>query len=104
MSFTVARRAREIGIRISLGAEANDVLRMMMREVALVMLIGIAIAIPAYMALARYIRSQLYGVESGNPLHIVAAALFLLVIGLIAGYIPSRRALRIDPVRVLRYD
>jgi predicted permease len=104
MSFTVARRAREIGIRISLGAQANNVLGMMMREVAIVMLLGIAIAIPAYMALARYIRSQLYGIEPGDPLHIAAAALFLLVIGLIAGYIPSRRALRVDPIRVLRYE
>ena len=104
MAFTVARRAREIGIRVSLGAQSSNVLGMMMREVVMVMLIGIAIAIPAYLALARYIRSQLYGIESNDPLYIAAAALFLLAIGLIAGYIPSRRALRIDPIRVLRYE
>ena len=104
MAFTVARRTREIGIRISLGAQANNVLGMMMREVVVVMLAGIAIAIPAYMGVARFIRSQLFGIEPGDPFHIAAAALFLLVIGLVAGYIPSRRALRVDPIRVLRYE
>jgi ABC-type antimicrobial peptide transport system permease subunit len=102
MTFTVARRAREIGIRISLGAQASNVLGMMMREVAVLMLAGIAIAIPAYMAVAGYIQSQLYGIEPEDPLHIAAAALSLLAIGLIAGYIPSRRALRVDPIRALR--
>jgi ABC-type antimicrobial peptide transport system permease subunit len=104
MTFTVARRAREIGIRISLGAQGRNVLRMMMGEVVLVMLSGIAIAIPAYTVLARFIRSQLYGIEPGDPIHIAAAALFLLLIGLIAGYIPARRALRVDPINVLRYE
>jgi predicted lysophospholipase L1 biosynthesis ABC-type transport system permease subunit len=104
MSFAVATRAREIGIRISLGAQATNVLGLMMREVAVVMLTGIAIAIPVYMALAHYIRTQLYGIEPADPIHIAAAALFLFAVGLIAGYIPSRRALRVDPIRVLRYE
>jgi putative ABC transport system permease protein len=104
MSFTVARRAKEIGIRMSLGAQTRNVLGMMMREVAFLMVSGIAIAIPAYIALARYIRSQLYGIEAGDPVNIAAAALFLLAIGLTAGYIPSRRALRVDPIRSLRYE
>jgi predicted permease len=104
MSFTVARRAREIGIRITLGAQPNNVFRMMMREVGILMLSGIAIAIPAYIALARYIRSQLYGIEPGDPLSIAAAAVLLLTIGLIAGYIPSRRAVRVDPIQVLRCE
>ena len=104
MAFTVARRAREIGIRISLGAQPTNVLGMMMREVTILMLSGIAIAIPAYLALASYIRTQLFGIEPGDPLHIAAATLFLLAIGLLAGYIPSRRALRIDPIRVLHYE
>jgi len=56
------------------------------------------------LALARYIRSQLFGIEPGDPVHIAAATLFLLAIGLLAGYIPSRRALRIDPIRVLHYE
>ena len=103
-AFTIARRAREIGIRISLGAQTSNVLGMMMREVAILMLSGIAIAIPAYLALASYIRTQLFGIEPGDPLHIAAATLFLLAIGLLAGYIPSRRALRIDPIRVLHYE
>src|SRR5262249_5737121 len=104
MSFTVARRAREIGIRLSLGAQAKNVLGMMMREVAILMLSGILIAVPAYIGLARYIRSQLFGIEAGDPINLAIAALFLLAVGLLAGYIPSRRALRVDPVRSLRYE
>jgi ABC-type antimicrobial peptide transport system permease subunit len=104
MSFVVAQRTREIGIRVSLGARGTHVLGMMMREVVFVMLSGIAIAIPIYVALASYMRSQLYGIEPTDPFYIGAAGLFLLAIGLLAGYIPSRRALRVDPIRVLRYE
>jgi predicted permease len=104
MAFTVTRRAREIGIRVSLGAQASNVLGMMMREVCIVMLAGIAIAIPVYIAIARFIRSQLYGIQPNDPFHIAAAAVALFVIGLIAGLVPSRRALRVDPIRVLRYE
>jgi predicted permease len=104
MSFVVTQRTREIGIRVSLGARGTHVLGMMMREVVFVMLSGIAIAIPIYVALASYMRSQLYGIEPTDPFYIGAAGLFLLAIGLLAGYIPSRRALRVDPIRVLRYE
>src|SRR4029453_11157349 len=104
MAFTVTSRTKEIGIRVSLGAQQSNVLGMMMREVAIVMLAGIAIAIPAYIGLSRFIRSQLYGVQSNDPFYIASATLFLLAIGLIAGYIPCRRALRMDPIHVLRYE
>jgi predicted permease len=104
MSFTVARRTREIGIRVSLGAQSKNVLSLMMREIVILIVIGIAIAVPAYLAVAGYIRSQLYGIAPNNPLNIAAATLTLLAIGLLAGYIPSRRALRIDPVSILRYE
>jgi len=104
MAFTVARRAKEIGIRVSLGAQAGDVVGMMMREVCAVMLAGIVIAIPLYIAIARVIRSQLYGIQPNDPFYIAGAAIGLFVIGLIAGYVPSRRALRVDPIRVLRYE
>jgi hypothetical protein len=99
MAFTVTRRAREIGIRVGLGAQASNVLGLMMREAATMIVIGIAIAIPVYIVLSGYIRTQLYGIEPGDPLHVAAAAAFLLAVGLIAG---SRRALRLDPIRVLR--
>jgi len=104
MSFVVAQRTREIGIRVSLGAGGGHVLGMMMREVVVVMLSGIAIAVPIYLALASYMRSQLYGIDAADPYYIAAASLFLLAVGLLAGYIPSRRALRVDPIRVLRYE
>jgi predicted permease len=104
MSFVVAQRTREIGIRVSLGASGTHVLGMMMREVVIVMISGIAIAVPVYLALASYMRSQLYGIDATDPYYIGAAGLFLLAVGLLAGYIPSRRALRVDPIRVLRYE
>jgi predicted permease len=104
MTYTVARRAREIGIRVSLGARAANVLFLMMREAVTLIATGLAIAIPLYIAVSHYIRAQLYGIEPDDPLHITAAAVFLLVIGLLAGYIPSRRALKVDPMHVLRYE
>jgi predicted permease len=102
MAFTVTRRSREIGIRVSLGAQAGNILGLMMREATILIVMGIAIAIPVYVALSRYIRSQLYGIGAADASHIVAAAVFLLAIGLIAGYVPARAALRVDPIRVLR--
>jgi hypothetical protein len=69
---------------MALGAQKNNVLRMMMREVATLMLSGIAIAVPAYIAVARYIRSQLYGIEPNDLLNIAAVSVFLLAIGFIS--------------------
>lgn len=104
MSFSVARRSREIGIRVTLGARPGNVVRMVMREVGFLLVAGVVIAIPAYIGLSRFIRSQLYGIDAGDPLTIVSAATLLLTVGLIAGYIPSRRAVRVDPIKVLRHE
>jgi len=73
-----------------------------MSDVAILIGIGVAIAIPIYAAIAGYLRAQLYGVEPVDISHITAAALFLFVIALLAGYVPCRRAMRIDPMTALR--
>jgi len=104
MSYTVSRRTREIGIRIALGAERTSVLWLVLKEVALLMVVGIAVGIPAALGLSRYVRSQLYGIEPSDPMTIIIAALILGVVGLFAGYLPARRAARLQPILALRYE
>ena len=104
MSYTVSRRTREIGIRIALGAERPTVVWMVLREVAFLTAVGIGIGVPAALALSRFVRSQLYGIEPSDPATLVIAATTLAAVGLFAGYIPARRAARVQPVRALRYE
>lgn len=104
MSYTVSRRTREIGIRIALGAERTTVVWMVLREVVLLMVIGIVIGVPGALGLSRLVRSQLYGIEPSDPLTLVVAAVMLATVGLLAGYIPARRAAGVQPVRALRYE
>ena len=104
MSYTVSRRTREIGIRIALGAERTTVVWMVLREVVLLTVIGIAIGVPGALGLSRFVRSQLYGIQPSDPMTIVIAATTLAAVGLFAGYIPARRAACVQPVRALRYE
>jgi ABC-type antimicrobial peptide transport system permease subunit len=104
MAYTVARRTREIGIRVALGALGKDVVWMVMREALLLIAIGVAIGLPAAFALTRYIQAQLYGLTPNDPLTISAAAAALIAAAALAGYIPAMRASRVDPVRALRYE
>jgi ABC-type antimicrobial peptide transport system permease subunit len=104
MAYTVTRRTREIGIRLALGAGRGNLLTLVMREVAVLTLVGVAIAIPAALALTRLVRSELYGIVPNDPLSIVLAALLLISVALLAGYIPANRATRVDPLRALRYE
>ncbi len=103
-AYGVARRAREIGIRMALGAESADVVRMVLREVLVLASIGIAVALPASWWLTQLVRSQLFGIEPHNPTTILAAALALLAVAALAGVAPALRASRVNPVTVLRYE
>ncbi|HEX4770017.1 MAG TPA: ABC transporter permease [Bryobacteraceae bacterium] len=104
MAFTVARRTREIGIRMAIGAEKRDVLWMILREVLLLLGIGMAIALPSALVLTKYVQSQLYGIQPVDPASIIAAVVVISAVALLAGYVPARRAARIDPMRALRYE
>jgi ABC-type antimicrobial peptide transport system permease subunit len=103
-AYTVARRSREIGIRIALGARGGDVVGLVMREVLVLVLAGVIIGLPCAAALSQIARTQLYGVEPADFFSMALATLLLATIALIAAYVPARRAARYDPVRVLRME
>jgi ABC-type antimicrobial peptide transport system permease subunit len=103
-AFAVARRTREIGIRIALGAERMGVIRMVLRDVAGMAGAGIVLGLASSFGLARYVESQLYGVPRHDPTTFVAAALVLGAVALASGWLPARRASRVDPVRALRQE
>jgi predicted permease len=104
MSYIVSRRTREIGIRIALGAERGAVIGMVLKEVALLTLVGIALGVPAALGLSQLVRSQLFGISPADPLTMSVAAVTLALVALLAGYIPARRASRVQPVLALRYE
>jgi len=104
VAYNVTRRTAEMGVRMAFGAMPRDVLKLVMREVGLLVLGGAIIGVPAALALARYIESQLFGVKANDPLIFTAATVALALVALLAGYIPSRRAARIDPMKALRYE
>jgi putative ABC transport system permease protein len=104
MAYGVVRRTREIGIRMSLGAQRRRVLWMMFRETLLLVFAGIVIGIPAVLGVARLIRNQLFGVTPADAGTLTVATLILLGVALLAGYIPALRAARVDPMVALRYE
>jgi ABC-type antimicrobial peptide transport system permease subunit len=104
MAYTVARRTREIGIRIAIGAARKDVLWLVMREVLTLLAIGVAVALPAAWILTQMVRSQLYGIEPADPVSIVTATLAIAAVAALAGYLPAYRATRVDPMHALRYE
>jgi predicted permease len=104
MAYMVARRTREIGIRVALGAERRNVLWIVMKEVTLLSLIGVAIGLPSAFGLGRLVESQLYGIAAHDAFTMSAATLLLCGVSFLAGYLPAERASRVDPLVALRYE
>ncbi|MGC2267098.1 MAG: FtsX-like permease family protein, partial [Candidatus Acidiferrales bacterium] len=104
MAFTVARRTRDIGIRMTLGASPSTILRQVLRETLILMLIGIAVGVPIALAGTRLIRTMLFGLGAVDPVALVAACVILAAIAAAASYIPARRASQVDPMIALRYE
>ena len=104
MAFLVARRTKELGIRLALGAQPGRVTWMVMREVLALLAIGLAVGIPAAWALGRYVAGQLFGVQPHNPAIAALTVALLATVSAAAGFIPARRASRIDPILALRAE
>jgi predicted permease len=104
MAFVVAQRSKELGIRLALGAQPGSVIWLVMREVLLLLTIGLASGIPAAMALGRYVAAQLYGIEAHDPFIASSTVLLLTIVSAAAGLIPAQRASRIDPILALRQE
>jgi ABC-type antimicrobial peptide transport system permease subunit len=104
IAYSVARRTNEIGIRMALGAPPLSIVNDVLREFLMVVVLGLAIGLPAALACGRLVASQLYGVTASDPWLIGSAALVLAVTALVAGFLPARRAAMLDPLIALREE
>jgi len=104
MAYVVAQRTREIGVRMALGAARGDVVWLVMKDVLVLAAIGIAIGLPAALALTKLAKSQLFGIQPNDALNIVLATGAIALVAALSGYVPARRATLVDPVRALRWE
>ena len=104
MSYSISRRTHEIGIRVSLGASRSEILVLVLRQGMLLALAGSAVGIVGALLLSRLMTKLLYGVPATDPLTFAGVAVLLLIVGLMASYIPARRATLVDPIVALRYE
>jgi ABC-type antimicrobial peptide transport system permease subunit len=104
MSYTVSRRTSEIGIRIALGAQRAGVVGMVLRESMIMVVIGVVVGLAAAIAAGRLVTAVLFGLAANDVWTITAAIALMTVVCVIAGYLPARRASRIDPMVALRYE
>jgi predicted permease len=104
ISYSVSRRTNEIGIRVALGASRGTILRMVLRETLVLTFAGLAVGLPCALAASRLLGNMLFGVSASDPATIAIVAITLAVVAALAGYIPARRAMRVDPMVALRYE
>ncbi len=104
VSYAVKRRTNEIGIRMALGATRGNILAMVLKETMTMVAIGVAMGLPVALGLARLIKSQLYGVSQSDPLTLAVALFLMVAVSLLSGYLPARKASRVDPMQALRYE
>jgi predicted permease len=104
MAHGVARRTSEIGIRMALGARGGNIAWMILRETLTLVVLGLVIGIPAALLAAKFISSQLFGLKPADPVALIGAAVVLTIVALLAGYVPARRASRVNPLNALRYE
>ena len=104
MAYSVAQRTREIGIRMALGARRGDVLKLVLGHSLLLIGGGLVVGLGGSLALTRFIESQLWGITANDPVTFVSVSLLLLLVALMATYIPARRASLVDPMVALRYE
>jgi putative ABC transport system permease protein len=104
VAFWVARRTSEIALRVAVGARPGDVLWLVMRRTVLLVGGGVVIGLVASMLSARALGGLLYGVTPADPIALVLATVFLVLVAMLAAYLPARRALRVDPIVALRTD
>jgi predicted permease len=104
VAFSVTRRTQEIGIRMALGAQRSDVLRLVLSEALSMAALGVGIGIVASLAISRLLSTLLFGISPTDPLTFAGVAALLALVALLASYIPARRAIRVDPMIALRYE
>ncbi len=104
LSYEVSRRTREIGIRMALGAQQRDVLRLVVGQGIVLAIVGAAVGIGAALGVTRYLSSMLYDIHADDPATLIGVAVLLTAVALAACYIPARRAMRVDPMEALRYE
>jgi len=104
MSYTIARRTREIGIRMALGAQRGTVVWMVLREAIVLAALGLAISLPIARAASKFVESFLFGVRPNDPLALATAAAILVSAALLAAYVPARKASRVDPMTAVRHE
>jgi putative ABC transport system permease protein len=104
MSYTVSQRTQEIGVRMALGAQATNVRSMILLQTIKLTALGVAIGLAGALLVARFLSSLLFGVGTHDPLTFLGVPLLLLVVAVVAAYVPARRAMRVDPIVALRYE